>query len=1099
MSVKDSMTTVRVTEDLAAGSGRSLEEATNALIEAEHGRLVGLEAMGILTKQQVKDGLTFDQVLQQIESHMGGAASAATATYSGALSQLSATWEKLLEDAGTPFLGALAKVAGGFSDVVRVVDQDLQPTLDLFAEWAKSEGPNIAQAFGHITDDAQDMVTYFQGDVFPEIAALWTAFGNLRDAVSGADKAAGQHSGWDDLRDAIKDVADMISFTLGLLTEAVNKMADLSKWQQNLPFGVRELVGLLPPFAALPGSIPGENPSQTLPPDNASGGFAWMQAHNANVAAAAKPSTSTSYNPKLGGTQSHSGTGYVEPSSAMETNQTKLDTEATQEAAVVKQFLAEMSQSAAASEDELANKMKLATTVAEYNADAQELNAKKMADLTDEIAVLRGALAQETPMQNQYTAAVNEASEAHTAAVAKLKAYESSAEGAKKQTLAWKEGNEQLTASVHNTQSALEDAQKALKTVTDEIAKHNASLATVMKAYNDLKNAPAETLAAISRKWEEFNNKSQQAMQEDLATFAMTDSQKVAFYLSDLNQMASIRDNAADQENALEAKLLEAFKEKNTQKVAFYSTMMGNLVTISQQAEQRQEQDESKLIQSEEQLYSNFYSTASSKMSSFLDTIVVEHKSMADALKTVYQDIEKYFIDMLAQMLARAIAAMPIFQSILGFLGIGGGGIPGIGGVVPTQPGGLLGWGSNASVGSGASSSSALASIASSPAIAGAMASAMSPSGGGGGSVAGAVSPDLGFGGAPGGGPITPGQLNALPYSPGAGGAQPYSQNASASPLGLSQALNSVLKGPIGKIGLGFGIGDMAAEATGGNSLWGSLGGGLGAGLGLLLHANPLIGLGIDLLMGLAGSLFGNHFNPADEPDISQTDAWGQANADMQGMTAADPMNANGKQFTMDGQTAQATGGRGWNIMMEKFVQQYRGNLSTLPYTLQSAFPNIEQLWGGATDKQYFNPDGKDGYLDIGSGKRALWSDFWGVITEYGQSISSLMQNQTPTEMYVTNVNGLMRSIGGGTPTPGGSDSPFTMGPPGGGSGSNSVASGGPGRIGASLAQRLSQSIAINVNVNNSSTLTDTANLSRALRDAFGTTLPSALEDLNIR
>jgi hypothetical protein len=306
---------------------------------------------------------------------------------------------------------------------------------------------------------------------------------------------------------------------------------------------------------------------------------------------------------------------------------------------------------------------------------------------------------------------------------------------------------------------------------------------------------------------------------------------------------------------------------------------------------------------------------------------------------------------------------------------------------------------------------------------------------------------------------------------------------------GIGNILMPLLAGAIGG---GMAFGNKGYSALGGAAgvagilgLESILGGtSLAGALPALLASGPL-GWGLlagSLLLGaFAGSLFGDHFSQADEPDIYKNQAWGQANADMQGSTSSNPMNANGKQFIMDGSTIQATNGVGWNIMMENFVSKFRSNVSQLPPSLQEAFPQIEQLWGGATNQRDFNNDGKDGYLDIGSGKRALWSDFWGVIQTYGQSISSLMSEYAPVDSYLASINGSVSSIGstsmGGS---GGFGSPFAMPSPGGGGGSSAA-----GRPTGDLVGALRNNLTLQVNANvSSSGLVQQHNLEAALEKA---------------
>jgi len=195
--------------------------------------------------------------------------------------------------------------------------------------------------------------------------------------------------------------------------------------------------------------------------------------------------------------------------------------------------------------------------------------------------------------------------------------------------------------------------------------------------------------------------------------------------------------------------------------------------------------------------------------------------------------------------------------------------------------------------------------------------------------------------------------------------------------------------------------------------------GGLGAALlgsKIGIFAGPWGALLGGLIGAGFGSLFGNHFNPADEPDINKTQEWGQWLADLQGKTSGNPMNANGQQFVMDSQTSSSTKNKGWNIVMEDFVAKFRGKEDQLPASLKGVFKDISDLWGGAQGQADFNGDGKDGNLDIGSGKRANYATFWQYITGYGQQIADLMANYSPTQTYAASMQGAVSGIGVYTP-----------------------------------------------------------------------------------
>jgi hypothetical protein len=276
------------------------------------------------------------------------------------------------------------------------------------------------------------------------------------------------------------------------------------------------------------------------------------------------------------------------------------------------------------------------------------------------------------------------------------------------------------------------------------------------------------------------------------------------------------------------------------------------------------------------------------------------------------------------------------------------------------------------------------------------------------------------------------------------------------SPFGLPGGFGTTANPGIAAYGAALAGGAMIGQTVFGGKGFADVGGAMGAAAALALAgpagwaAIAAMTLGGALLGGGAGSLFGDHFNKADEPDIYQNDLWGQSNADMMGNTSASPMNANGKQFTMDSWTNQATHGKGWNLVMESFVQKFRGKTSQLPQNLQGAFQDIEALWGGATNQANFNHDGKDGYLDIGSGKRAKFTEFWQYVTQFGPAIAQLMDQYENSNVYDSS-NGSAMLAGSYAPT----GSPYILhdfpdyggasfsAPPSGGSGGTGGGDGG--------------------------------------------------------
>jgi hypothetical protein len=222
---------------------------------------------------------------------------------------------------------------------------------------------------------------------------------------------------------------------------------------------------------------------------------------------------------------------------------------------------------------------------------------------------------------------------------------------------------------------------------------------------------------------------------------------------------------------------------------------------------------------------------------------------------------------------------------------------------------------------------------------------------------------------------------------------------------------------------------------------------------------------------------------------VYQTQAWGQELADMQGNTPADPMIANGQSFVMDSNTSGETMGQGWNVLIENFIDKFRHNTRVLPQVLQGGFPELEKLWGGATNHPFFNDNGKNGMLQIGSGEMAEWTTFWQYVNAYGPAIAQIMDMYTATDLYAASLNGNVTELGGYTP----SGSPWLLhGFPDVGSG---VMGGGAGPSGVPMIPGGSHRTVTNINVYaqfDGSGIAD-ANMKRYISDAVAQELQKSL------
>jgi hypothetical protein len=715
------------------------------------------------------------------------------------------------------------------------------------------------------------------------------------------------------------------------------------------------------------------------------------------------------------------GTGYSAPSSAYreETPEITLQNAAEKDLTETTNSLDTAKQRALVTENNLAIAVKLSTTMQGEAAATQALNTAKTNDAHQQVTMLSAALSEEKSKQSDLAQTMANANQTYRATNDALKQHELGLEGTKKVSLDTKESTAQLSAALADAKSQANDAKSAFDKYTAAIKQHQQELAAAQKAYDEYAAASAEALAALQRKWDEFNQKTVYDQNQTRAIMGMNAAQLVAYYRTQYDQ---------DYQN-----YVTYLQQKNVA-----------LATIWQDRamaeEQKLNQEQNTLYQQDYNNYKSWLNKSESAVSQFVDDVLTKHKSLRDYLKQIYDDILKAFIEMCVKMIAESTLVQGFLSKAFGFLG-GGSGLGGSSGNWAQGTGGIGvgGGGSGASPssqGAGGPLGSATSSAASSVPSAAMGGRTLAPTGlalaapammgatGGAGAAAGA------------GGSILPsfsstfgGNASDSVYGGGYGGA-----SAVPGVGGGATSLLSGIKGQLGNMMMGAMAGSVIANMLDhGNQdagIGGMVGGAAGTLLGPMLSsllmtggmaAGPA-GMILGALLGgvagtLIGGLFGDHFPKSNEPDVYQTQQWGQELADLQGSTSGNPMVANGQKFVMDSNTSSETAGQGWNVMIESFVSKFRSNQKALPTELQAGFPMLEQLWGGAQNTADFNGNGKNGMLQIGSGTMAEWTTFAGYVSAYGPAIAQLMAMYTPTDLYAASLNGSVSQLGGYTPT----------------------------------------------------------------------------------
>jgi hypothetical protein len=132
--------------DVSAGSGRSLEQVTQALSRAAGGNALALGRIAPeLDKNILKSG-NMNAIAQELARTFGGQAQTAAGTYKGQLDRLSVAFGELQESFGSGFLGALGNTESKTDDLMQAM-KDLQPALK-----------DVGTAAGNLVVDLSKMV-----------------------------------------------------------------------------------------------------------------------------------------------------------------------------------------------------------------------------------------------------------------------------------------------------------------------------------------------------------------------------------------------------------------------------------------------------------------------------------------------------------------------------------------------------------------------------------------------------------------------------------------------------------------------------------------------------------------------------------------------------------------------------------------------------------------------------------------------------------------------------------------------------------------------------------------------------------------------------
>ena len=215
--------------DIAAGSGKSLQQVTEALSKAQEGNLAGLGRLGVgLDKAEIKT-LTFDQITAKLAGTFENQASKQADTFQGKLSRLQVAFDEGKETVGayiltaiTPLIETLVqKVIPAIADFTSNLGDKLRPVIEFLTpitDGLRKAFNSVKDSFVENQDELKPLFALFKGiaefarDVLAPILSktLGKAFEIVGAAIGGLiDGLASVVSFFDNLYDKIKRVIDI--------------------------------------------------------------------------------------------------------------------------------------------------------------------------------------------------------------------------------------------------------------------------------------------------------------------------------------------------------------------------------------------------------------------------------------------------------------------------------------------------------------------------------------------------------------------------------------------------------------------------------------------------------------------------------------------------------------------------------------------------------------------------------------------------------------------------------------------------------------------------------------------------------------------------
>lgn len=233
---------LRLSMDISAGSGRSLESVSLAMAKASTGQVTALKRLGVpLSDAAVKSG-DLSKITQELTDAFGGQAAAAANTYQGQMKRLGVAVSEVQESFGKGFLDGLGDT-GDTTDDLMDSFKSLEPVMYQLGEniglVAKALGDleketrivsSVLKGLLDITGPTTDALLYLYrvfGQGEDPVDALKAQFFGISTEAENAAKGTGGY--WKELLIATGATQEAISPTEEMITQLEEEAAAAEK------------------------------------------------------------------------------------------------------------------------------------------------------------------------------------------------------------------------------------------------------------------------------------------------------------------------------------------------------------------------------------------------------------------------------------------------------------------------------------------------------------------------------------------------------------------------------------------------------------------------------------------------------------------------------------------------------------------------------------------------------------------------------------------------------------------------------------------------------------------------------------------------------